>query len=513
MKRLHMNEFREIIHRLRQKEGNRTIAKAMKISKTTVKKYRKIANRHGFLDPARPLPSNEELARVILPPSKPRHMRSTVEPYDTVVRKLLQDEVEMQAIWLQLSEDHGYTGSYSSVRRYVHRIQPKEPEATCRIETAPGEEAQVDFGCAGLQWDSQTGKRRKAWMFVMTLSWSRHQYVEFVFDQKIATWVACHEHAFAWFGGVVKRVVIDNLKAGVLKTDLHDPVLGEPYRRLAQHYGFVVSPNRPRTPQHKGKVESGVHYVKRNFIAGRTFANLEIMNERVKRWVMETAGQRIHGTTKEAPLGRFHRQEQAALQALPMREFELIATYQAKVQNDCHVHVDSRYYSVPYRLIGKQVDVYVGRRLVEIYAGTELVTTHPRVEEKGGRATRLEHYPEAKREWLANPPERCRERARAIGESCAKVVDTLLDDAVQDRLRSVQSLLRLSETGSAGRLENACQRALHYGDPSYRRIKKILAAGLDRLPIERDDPKVIPLASYRFARSASTFFGKEVPSC
>jgi hypothetical protein len=325
--------------------------------------------------------------------------------------------------------------------------------------------------------------------------------------------VACHEHAFDWFGGVVKRVVIDNVKAGVLKTDLHDPVLGEPYRRLAQHYGFVASPNRPRTPRHKGKVESGVHYVKRNFIAGRTFADLESLNERGKRWVMETTGQRIHGTTKEAPLGRFHRQEQASLQALPVREFEWIATYQAKVQRDCHVNVESRYYSAPFRLIGKQVDVYVGRRLVEMYVGTELVATHPRVKEKGGRATRLEHYPEAKREWLANPPERCRERAQAIGNSCAKVVDALLDDPIQDRRRSAQSLLRWSETVSTERLENACRRALHYGDPSSRRVKKILDAGLDRVPIEREYPKGIPLASYRFARPASTFFGKEAPSC
>jgi transposase len=111
------------------------------------------------------------------------------------------------------------------VRRHVSRVRPKAPEAFCRIETKPGEEAQVDFGSAGLQWDAQAGKRRRAWVFVMTLSWSRHQYVQFVFNQKIETFLACaagvagrlcHERAFAWFGGVVGRVVLDNLKAGVL---------------------------------------------------------------------------------------------------------------------------------------------------------------------------------------------------------------------------------------------------------------------------------------------------------
>ncbi|MCP4603566.1 MAG: IS21 family transposase, partial [Proteobacteria bacterium] len=173
------------------------------------------------------------------------------EPYDEFVRQWLEDEVEMQAIYQRLRENHNFQGSYSAVRRFIHRIRPQEPEAVCRIETAPGQEAQVDFGYAGLQWDAKAGKKRKVWFFVMTLSWSRHQYVEFVFDQSIAAWVTCHERAFAWFGGVVKKVVTDNLKAAVLKTDLHDPVLGEPYRRLAQHYGFMISPNRPRIPQHK----------------------------------------------------------------------------------------------------------------------------------------------------------------------------------------------------------------------------------------------------------------------
>lgn len=513
MERLHMNEVRELIYRFRKKEGNRTIARAMNMSKNTVKKYRRKAAEHGFLDPEKPLPSIEELAEVMISPQHPPHMRSTVEPYDEFVRKCLNDEVEMQAIYQRLQENYSYQGSYSSVRRFVNRIRPKEPEAVCRIETSPGEEAQVDFGSAGLQWDGKTGKRRKTWIFVMTLSWSRHQYVEFVFDQSIPTWVACHERAFAWFGGVVQRVVVDNLKAAVLKTDLHDPVLGEPYRRLAQHYGFVISPNRVGTPQHKGKVESGVHYVKRNFLAGQTFADVQAMNERVKGWITETAGQRIHGTTKEAPLGRFHRSERDALQPLPITPFDLAATYHAKVHRDCHVHIDDRHYSVPCRLIGRKVEVYIGQRIVEVYCKNKLVTTHPVVKEKGGWSTRMEHYPESKREWMENPPERCQERAQAIGECCAQVVESLLGDRVQDRLRSVQSLLRLSGKVGAERLEKACRRAQHYGDPSYRRVKSILNAGLDNQPIERDDPKVIALASYRFARSASSFFGKGVPSC
>jgi len=256
-----------------------------------------------------------------------------------------------------------------------------------------------------------------------------------------------------------------------------------------------------------------VNYVKRNFLAGQTFADVQAMNERVKHWITKTAGQRIHGTTKEAPLARFHRGELDTLQPLPTTPFDLVATYYAKVHRDCHAHVNSRHYSVPYRFIGRKVELYIGQKIVEIYCENELVTTHPVVKEKGGWSTRSEHYPESKREWMENPPERCQERAQAIGESCAEVVRLLLGDRVQDRLRSVQSLLRLSGKVGAERLEKACRRACHYGDPSYRRVKSILNARLDNQSIECEDPKVITLSSYRFVRSASSFFEKEVPSC
>jgi transposase len=513
MKRLHMNELRELIYRFRKGEGNRPIAFAMNLSKNTVKKYRRFAEQHGFLDATTPLPSINELGSVMAPPSSPKHMRSTVEPYEEQVRLWLKAEVGQQTIWQRLHDNYGYSGSYSSVRRFVARLSPKEPEACCRIETAPGEEAQADFGSSGVQYDSHSGRKRKTWMFVMTLSWSRHQYVEIVFDQSIPTWLGCHERAFAWFGGTVKRVVVDNLKAAVLKAHLHDPVLGEPYRRMAQHYGFTISPNRPATPRHKGKVESGVKYVKRNFLAGQTFVDVQAMNDRVKHWVMEVAGERLHGTTKEAPVARFNRLEREALQSLPSEPFELIAAYRPKVHRDCHVVVNGCHYSVPARLIGQTVDVYVGRRIVEIVHGMELVTTHPRLQEKGQRSTRIEHYPESKRAYLENTPERCRERAQGIGDACGRVVEHLLNDRVQDRIRSVHSILRLNETVGAQRLENACHRALHYQDASYLRIKRILDAYLDQEPLDPIELKVTSLASYRFARETSEFFGQEAPSC
>jgi len=512
MERLHMNEIREIIYQLRQGEGIREIARSLSLSRNTVRKYRDIAEEHGLLDMDKPLPDLKILGTLFTPPPRPRHMRSTVEPFGEVVEELIEAGVEMMAIWQRLRDEHGYKGSYTSVRRYVMRIRPRTPEAVCRVETVPGEEAQVDFGYAGPQWDQREGRRRKAWFFVMTLSWSRHQYVEAVFDQKMETWLRCHERAFRWFGGVPGRIVLDNLKAGVIKPDLHDPVLGEPYRRLAHHYGFKIRPNRPRTPRHKGKVESGVRYVKRNFLAGRSFADLTALNERAKQWVIEVAGTREHGTTRQAPLERFNRIERETLRPLPQTSFDLTLAFRAKVHHDCHVVVDGRYYSAPYRLIGRRVDVYVGRRMVEIYHGADLITTHPIVEERGGRVTRLEHYPEGKRAYMQYPPDTCRERARRIGPSCERVVDGLLADRIHDRLRSVQSLLRCADEVGKQRLERACQRALHYGDPSYRRIKAIVRAGLDSAPMEGIISRESTSPSYRYARPAASFFAREVSS-
>lgn len=190
--------------------------------------------------------------------------------------------VEMAAIWQRLKEQQ-YAGSYSAVRRFVRMLEPLTPDVAGRVETAPGEEAQVDFGYVGRLLDPLTGLLRRAWVFVMVLSWSRHQYVECVWDQTVATWVLLHRHAFAFFGGVPRRIVLDNLKAGMTRACWDDPQVQRAYRECAEHDGFLIAPCRPRTPEHKGKVEQGgVHYVKRNFFGGRTVSR--------KRTAMRSSG-------------------------------------------------------------------------------------------------------------------------------------------------------------------------------------------------------------------------------
>lgn len=513
VERLHVNYIRELVHRLRLGQSDRAVARDLNISRITVRKYRELAQAAGFLDLDRALPDFQAVARALGPEPKPPLHVSTVEPYRQIVEELLAQGVEMMTIFDRLRQDHGYTGSYSSIRRFVHHHQPAKRQISVRLHCAPGEEAQVDFGSAGTFLDPRCGRLRQGYVFVMTLSFSRHQYAEIVFDQKIPTWLALHRRAFASFGGVPARVVLDNLKAAVLRASLHDPVLGEAYRRFAQHYGLVVSPTRPATPEHKGKVENGVHFVKRSFLAGQQFADVDEANRKLALWVRERAGTREHGTTHQAPLALFHAHEQQHLLPLPAEPFDLTETKLVKVHPDCHVVIDGSYYSVPYRYVGEELDAYVFERVVQVFAGIDLVTTHPRATRKGEWHTRLDHYPQSKAAFLERTPAYCRELARRIGPATLTVVENLLAERPLDRLRSVQAILRLAESVGAKRLEAACGRALYYGDGRYRRIKDILNAALDQQPLPEAVSQAKPGRDFAFQRSAAEFFGREEAVC
>jgi len=507
MEHLHMNHIRDLIHRLRAGESERRIASDMGISRPTVRKYHKLAKAQGYLETDAALPDDATLQNVLGPgPQPPRHI-SSVEPYAEIVQTLRKQEVEMVALWQRLRDTYGYSGSYSAVRRYVAHLEPERQESYTRVQTAAGEELQVDFGGVGQLFDPDGGRPRSAYVFVATLSYSRHQYAELVFDQRVPTWIGLHRRALEYFGGVPQRVVPDNLKAAVIQVLVHDAVLGEAYRQLAQHYGFLISPTRPHTPRHKGKVENGVHYVQRNFMAGQEFADIQCANQHLQDWIREVAGVRNHGTTHQAPLRLFQEVEQAALQALPVEPFSLCEIRTAKVHPDCHVVVAGSYYSAPYAYVGQKLDVYVRDRVVELYHGQSLVATHLRCGAAGQWQTRLEHYPEHKAAYLQRTPDHCRKQAARLGAATSTVVGTLLADRPADRLRSVQALLKLEETVGAQRLEAACARAVYYGDHRYRRIKEILNAALDREPLP--DTLVAQPTPHTFARPATDFFPQE----
>src|SRR4029450_5706879 len=214
--------------------------------------------------------------------------------------------------------------------------------------------------------------------------------------------------------GVVRRVVLDNLKAAIVHAAVYDPVVQRAYRECAEHYGFLISPCRPRTPQHKGKVEQGgVHYVKRNFLAGRELRDIVEGNERLLAWCRETAGTRLHGTTKERPREQFERIEQEALRALPGSAYQLSIWKKAKLHPDCHVVFEGAFSSAPHRLIRKRLWVRAAERSVMMFLDHELVAVHPRAGRQGQRLTRQEHLPPAKLAGLLISPAQCLSRARA----------------------------------------------------------------------------------------------------
>jgi transposase len=503
-----VTDIREILRRLQLGERARRIARDLGVSRNTVAHYQRWAAQQGLL--TGPLPGTAKLAEIltVLPRQRPAQEQSLVEPFREQVLAWHGQGVEGQAIWQLLVEQHGFGGSYSSIKRFLRRVAPPAPRATLRLEVGPGEEAQVDFGFGGMFRDPEQGRLRRAWVFVMTLSCSRHQYAALVFEQTIATWLRLHRAAFEFFGGVPRRVVLDNLRAAIVHAALYDPEVQRSYREFAEHYGFLIAPCRPRTPEHKGKVEQGgVHYVKRNALAGREFRDLHDGNRHLLRWIVETAGRRVHGTTKQLPLAVFDHVERPALQRLPVTPWELTEWKRAKLHADCHVVFAGAYYSAPHRLIGQRLWVRATEFKVELYQDYGLVATHRRAR-PGQRRTLPAHLPPDKVHFLLQTPTWCRARATDVGPACREFIEQLLGDRPLDRLRSAQGVLRLAQRYSPARLEAACARALAVGEYRYHTVKTILAHALDHQPLPDVTPVAapVPAALPRHARPWTTFF-------
>jgi len=495
-----------MLQHMRAGASNRRMKKELGVDRRTAQRYRKWAEAHGLLEGD--LPPIEELLLLLqetFESAMPPQNTSTVEPYREVVVKLRRENVEIAAIWERLKE-RGFEGSYYAVWRFVRNLEPTELDVTVRVECQPGEEGQVDFGYAGMMTDETTGRRRRSWAFVMTLSWSRHQYVEFVFDQTVPTWLRLHRNAFAFFGGVPKRLVIDNLKAGITRACWDDPQVQLTYRECAEHYGFLIAPCRPYTPQHKGKVEKGgVHYVKRNFLGGREPGSLQQANRDVRVWCLTTAGQRIHGTIREQPLARFEETEQMRLQPLPETPYDMAVWKKTKLHRDCHVVFDNAYYSAPFRLAGQQLFVRGGSQEVRLYnSDYQLVATHERAPHPGARQTHPAHLPPELLPGLYLDRDNCQAVADDIGPATSEVVASLLSDPVLERLPTVRRLLGLRQAHGDERLEAACARALRFADPNYKTVKRILQKGLEG---EVDLPAVAAPAARTFARSAAELLG------
>ena len=341
----------------------------------------------------------------------------------------------------------------------------------------------------------------KTWIFVTTLCYSRHIYAEIVPDQKLGTWLGCHRRALEWFDGVPSKMIIDNTKCAITRACYYDPEVQRSYGNLAEGYGFLISPCPPRDPKKKGQVESSVKYVKNAFVPLREFRSLVDANIQLKAWIMEVAGNRTHGTIYQKPLTVFAETEKHLLHRLPDVPPEPAVWTRVKLHGNCHVQFEKAYYSAPYRLVHQELWLKATEATVKLYHNLELVAVHARLRKSGARATVKDHFPPEAAAYLMQDPQHCLQEAGAVGPYCHRFVQELFSHRVLDNLRAAQGTLGLGRRYGNTRLENACQRALFFGDLRYQALKSILSKGLDQQPLsETDRPLSASYSSGRFVR-------------
>jgi transposase len=482
----------------------RAIAESLGLDRHTVRKYVAPAREAGFGPGTGPPPEGWAafVARVCPQLGKARKNGAAWDElaarHDEIVERLKVNRPS--TVWQRMHDDDGLRASLPSFRRYALAAFPEAYGRRLSItvrrdDPPPGEEAQVDYGRLGKWTDPKTGETMILNAFILVLSFSRHMFVAVVRRMDAAAWQDCHVRAFAFFGAVPSRIILDNLKSGVLHPDLYDPLLNRGYAELARHFGCLIDPARAAKPKDKPRVERQVPYVRESFWTGRTFGSLPEINTGAERWCLRVAGPRDHGTTRTAPLLLFQTIEQPAMLALPTTQFEIVTWAQAKVARDCHVQVQSSFYSIPWRYVGQTLDVRIGSVIVRFYVGTELVKTHLRGK-PGQRQTDWNDYPPEKAAFFLRTPNWCREQASQLGQHVRAAVDELLDQHHLHHLRQSQGIIRLAETYGEVRLDAACQRALAYGNPHYRTIKTILEKALDPQLAEPAPPAIASIGAY-----------------
>jgi len=473
------------------------LCSSLAVDPKTVRKYIAPAVEAGLVPGGPPLSTEQWTALVEgwFPQLVDRSIRQKTWPEIEPHRQRIKDwlgEVKVSTIHQRLRDDHGLTASESSLRRFIWaNFDEDVARAAVRVlrDTPPaGEEAQVDYGLLGRWFDPDTGRLRRVWGFLMVLSFSRLLFLRPVLKMDEASWVEAHVCAFEFFGGVVARVIPDNLKTGVVKPDLYDPKINKAFGEFAGHYGCLIDPARALKPRDKARVERPVPYARDSFFAGRAdeFATLADMQIDAVRWSRDVANQRpCRPLDRVAPQALFDAEEKSVLLALPRHPFELARWSTAVVNPDIHIKVGRALYSVPWRFIGKRVDARTGARSVEVFLDGVLIKTHPRIER--GKQTDYADYPPEKIAFFMRTPVWCRRRALELGEAVAEVVGIIMEVNALYRLRQAQGVVRLADTHGEERLEAACRRALRVGDPSYKTVKGILVAGTEHDGAEQTD--------------------------
>lgn len=428
----------------------------------------------------------------------PRGRPGQCEPFRSLILAKVDQQLTAQRIWQDLVAEQGFRGSYDSVKRFVRRLGLSRPHPFRRMECGPGEEAQVDFG-TGAPVVTKEGKRRRTHVFRIVLSHSRKAYSEATFTQTTEDFFRCLENAFAQFGGVPQTLVIDNLKAAVAHPDWFDPELTPKVQLFCRHYCTVILPTKPYMPRHKGKVESGVKYVKNNALKGHTFAGLEDQNRHLADWERTVADTRIHGTTKRQVGKVFAEAERAALAPLPTERFACFHEAKRKVNRDGHIEVAKAYYSVPPEYLTREVWVRWDARLVRVFNHRwQQIAVHVR-HEQGRFSTHGQHLAKEKINGLERGVSYLLDKVSLIGPHTQAWAQAMLTARGIEGTRVLQGLLALTRKHASATLETACETALSHDCYRLRSIRQLLqrqTARQEPLPFLDEHPLIRPLDDY-----------------
>lgn len=428
----------------------------------------------------------------------PRHpgrspSASACEPYREIIEAELAKGRNAMAIWQDLVDGHGFAGRYASVKRFVRKLcGSATPEARVVIDTAPGEEAQVDYGTGPMVRDPATGKYRRTRLFVMTLGHSRKAVRLLVFRSSTQTWAELHETAFRRLGGVTRVVVLDNLREGVLTPDIYDPKINPLYADVLKHYGVVAFPCRVQDPDRKGKVESGVGHAQKTPLKGQRFESLEQAQTYLDRWEERWADTRIHGTTKRQVAAMFA-EEKPALLPLPVEPFRYYRYGERSVHLDGCVEVEAAYYSTPPGWIGKLVNVQWDTFHLRILDPKTHQLLREHVRQQRGRH-RIAEGDNPRKTPLTTVA--LLARASRAGSNIGAFCQQIHRHEGESGIRRILGVLSLAKTFGPVAVEDACGAALDLRVYEYRFVRRYLERR-HQPTLRHVDPLIRELTHYR----------------
>jgi transposase len=506
---LTMIDVKEVLRRWAAGQSARQMAREGVVSRRTASRYIEAATSLGLA------PSDEltdERVRGVAQCVQARPLPAVSDPRQLLEARRIQIEqwlnqdepLTMVRIHELLARD-GTDVSYATLRRWAQTtlgIGGRSP--TVRVDDPPaGEEAQIDFGLMGHV--ASDGKRRKLHVLIVTLPMSRYQFVWPTFLQTTEALVEGLDAAWRFFGGVTRRVVLDNMSAAILRASAQDPTINPSFSEYAQARGFFIDPARVRHPRDKARVENQVPFVRERWFAGESFSdNLALLRAAAETWSRDVAGRRIHGTTRRVPRDVFEVEERGFLLPAPTAPFDVPRWSEPKVHPDHHVQVARALYSVPTRYIGKKLRARVDRKTVRLYFQGELIKSHQRMP-PGKRSTDTNDYPTGKAPYASRSVDGLIARARGLGEHIGLYAERLLAGPLPwIKMRQGYGLLRLCERYGADKVEALCKRSLVFDVIDVPRLEGMLKkaqSAEDAAPAGR----VVRLPTSRFARPPSSF--------